>query len=216
MFKKVNTDSNLSKGDEKWLKTPCELLTFFLNLYNFMVLFSMCKSPQAKFPKTYKDWQKYLRTITFKVGPYFFSALEIQHSILRAGMGPPNIFDSIKEVEYPFLKSVDPRVLFKYPRRDVLVNFGFYSPHKSSPPLRVYNVNNAIEELKEVADQSFKDVKFAKNPKKLKFPGIIEFYQDEFYADVSMLKFKECIKSCLPESSAAQLDTLFASWYYLK
>jgi len=57
----------------------------------------------------------------------------------------------------------------------------------------VYSPERAIEELKEVPGQCFKDIKFGKDPKKIRFPGLIENHENDFNADKSMNLFKSSI-----------------------
>ena len=96
---------------------------------------------------------------------------------------------------------------------EAVINFGFYSPHKSSAPLRVYFSKHVIEELKEVAGQCFKDIKFGKNPKKLRFPRLMEYYENGFNAKKSMDLFKASILNCLPKTQATEYEKYL--WYTL-
>ena len=178
-----------------------------------MILFGLCKKTDIKIQKNYKDWIKYTQSIALKVGPFTFTALEIQHAILRAAMGLPKDFDSISDIEYPFYTVKNPKSAFKYPKIEPVINFGFYSPYKSSPSLIVYSSWNVISELKQNAEKSFSDIKFGSNIKKLKFPAVIETYEEDFCSGVSITKFKECIAKCLSTDFFQNHKHVFDSLY---
>jgi len=188
------------------LSTSEENTTFFLNLYNFTILFGLCKKPPKKFPKSIAEWDNYAKSLEVKVGRHIFSAFEIQHAILRACMGPPKNFDYD---DYPVYMVNDPKILLKSNRAEPLIDFGFYSPYKSSPPLTLFSVEHVTDELRQVAWKCIATKKFEENKKQLLLPGIMKDYEDDFFAKRDKKQFIEFLKSCIPEHLTSKYVDVF-------
>eukprot|EP00826_Nyctotherus_ovalis_P050060 TRINITY_DN6098_c0_g1_i6.p1 TRINITY_DN6098_c0_g1~~TRINITY_DN6098_c0_g1_i6.p1 ORF type:complete len:207 (+),score=62.12 TRINITY_DN6098_c0_g1_i6:321-941(+) len=202
------------KGENRpWLKSEEELLSFFLNLHNFIVLFGLCKTPPAKFPKSHKDWFKYLGELTMNVGGFFFSPVEIQHCLLRASLSPPKIFAASKDLAYPQFAPDDSRLQFRLSRKEPLVNFGFSYPFKSSPQLKVYREESVYEELRKTAGMCLAGGKLEKSKGQLQLPGVMEMYEEDFAKEKTKEEFILFVRDLLPSEVAEKYKRLFEVWY---
>ena len=162
-----------------------------------MILFGLCKSPPAKFPKSAKEWAQYAKTLKIKISKQLFSAFEIQHAILRCCMGPPRDFDF--DEEYPVYMANDPKAYLKCQCAEPFINFGFYYPYKSTPPLTLYTVDFVKTELKQVIGQYLISSNLFKNKNNISLPGIMENYEDDFHLEKDKNLFIDFIKNCLSE-----------------
>lgn len=131
-----------------------------------------------------------------KVDSHVFTALEMQHAIVRACMGPPKDFDF--DENYPVYMVNDPKGLLKCCKPEPLVNFGFYFPFKSAPPLTFFTVECVTNELRQVLWNCLLRTKF-KSKKQLTLPGIMREYEDDFLTGRDRDQFVELLKSCVPE-----------------
>jgi len=200
----------------QWLQGAAKNLAFFLNLHNFMILFALCKTPPSKFPKTMQDWALFSKSVIFRVGPYQFTAFEIQHTIIRAYMHLPKFITSHKELlaAMPQYSSSDFRNQFKFCKNEPLLNFGFYLPCKSSPPLRIYTPDNILAQLALNARDSLLSAKISGSKGTLKLPGIMEFYEEDFYGQGGKEEAILFVKKYLPSDISAKHSKLFSQWYF--
>ena len=115
-----------------WLDTESLQLSFFINLYNFLVLFALCKNQKKGQPKTQSEWVHFLQTSAIKVGNQTLTAFEIEHAILRASMCPPTFTVGKKEppINFPKFLPSDPRGKFAYSKCEPLLNFALSLPIK--------------------------------------------------------------------------------------
>ncbi len=118
-------------GANYWLQADDQLLSFFINMHNFLILFSLCKT-KGRIPKNLAEWIAYSNSVAIKVGPFVFTALEIQHAVLRAGMGVPKIFATSGDLLqlFPRFDPSDPRFHFRYDKKEPLIDFVLYFPCK--------------------------------------------------------------------------------------
>jgi len=172
-----------------------------------MILFGLCKERIHKIPQSLEDWAKYEATLKFKVGPYIYTPLEVQHLIIRCGLHLPSFL-----INGPYFTSHvdDPKFNFKSLKVNPLVNFGLSFPYKSSPPLRVYVRETLEENLKESAGILLTRSKLIKNKNQLQLPAIFELYKEDF-----SIITNDCIDfvtSCLPEEFLSKNKALLAAW----
>eukprot|EP00826_Nyctotherus_ovalis_P050570 TRINITY_DN6211_c0_g1_i3.p1 TRINITY_DN6211_c0_g1~~TRINITY_DN6211_c0_g1_i3.p1 ORF type:complete len:159 (+),score=30.37 TRINITY_DN6211_c0_g1_i3:606-1082(+) len=129
-----------------------------------------------------------------QVDKYLFSPFEIQHAIIRGNTNPNKELFAKNDIESPTdnMMQMEEKKVFMFPRIDPLVNFGFYFPYKSNPPLKLFISHNVKDQLKEAAqDYLDKTVSF-KEKNKLKLPGFLNFYKYDFNAvDNELIDFIE-------------------------
>ena len=205
-----------AEGENHWLQTKIEKLTFFMNLHNFTILFGLCKSPPAKFPKSMQEWINYSRSLFIRVGLYTFNALEIHHAILRATLHIPKVFTTSKDLiqGYPRYAPSESKTYFLYLENKPLINFGIHFPFKSNPQLRVYTPDTIMAQLKLNAEQCLSSGKLAACKNKLQLPPIMEMYEEDFLGpDKQREVVIQFVKDHLPASVVSKNATLFATWY---
>jgi len=124
--------------------TPLSILerkTFFLNLYNALVIHAtVCVGTQ----KTALERSTFFGSMSYKIGKYRYTLNDIEHGILRCNRNPPGLFSS-----KPFANS-DPRLKYSIPvsEFDPRIHFALVCGAKSCPPIRVFSseiVNDALD-----------------------------------------------------------------------
>lgn len=121
-----------TKDNSSWLDDYSIKLSFFVNLYNFLVLFALCKSKSKTLPKTQIDWHNFLSNAAIKIDSFVISALEIEHGILRASMNIPNYVNLKNDttLNFPKFLASDPRSKFCFTNPELLINFALSLPVK--------------------------------------------------------------------------------------
>lgn len=131
------------------LETEEGKLCFFINLHNFLILYALCQDARGRLPKTELSWLSYKSETAIKVGPYVFTALEIEHALLRAAMPAPQMplpyFDDHQY--FAKLSAGDPRAKLIYPKKEPLLNFPLYIPTKYRNSHEYRQVLPAAEDL---------------------------------------------------------------------
>eukprot|EP00826_Nyctotherus_ovalis_P033158 TRINITY_DN26757_c0_g1_i1.p1 TRINITY_DN26757_c0_g1~~TRINITY_DN26757_c0_g1_i1.p1 ORF type:complete len:193 (-),score=39.70 TRINITY_DN26757_c0_g1_i1:42-620(-) len=184
-------------------------MAFLLNLHNFTILYGLCISPPHKFPQSAKDWANYSKSLRVKVADYTFTPYEIQHSLLRVSMTPPDDPEFAKE----YLKKMpqDLKARFKCAKPEALINFGFYYPYQSSPFLNIFTAENLPKKLAEIAQLCLVSCKYNPHESKLTLPGFISLYKEDFLLNKYNKNFITLLKSCLFESTDSKYCLLYTS-----
>lgn len=89
----------------------------------------MCKNAEKKIPKNRKEWLIFLKDSQLKVDNHLLSALEIEHSILRASMALSIATKEIKDFPKKFAED-DPRYFLKIAKEEPLIAFSIFLPTK--------------------------------------------------------------------------------------
>ena len=105
-----------------------EKVAFFLNAYNFLVLFALCKLNPKEMPLSFGEWNNFLRSVKIQLNEEILTGSEIEHCILRAKMSFPKVTD-INTDGFKFAFD-DPRINLVNPMKLNLLNFGLYWPCK--------------------------------------------------------------------------------------
>ena len=195
-----------------WLQTNEERLCFFLNLYNFLILFALCKNGSKPIPKTQLEWTNYEKSISIKVANSIFTAFEIEHAVLRAAMNNPKMPSPSLEQKmiYPKFQMTDPRIVFALMKKDVFINFAFYIPTKSSPSLKIYLPSKVSTQMKDNATRYLqKTLKVVKSIATL--PALFEWYSEDFIRGNDKDDLLFFIANCLPKESAPRLKQSFTT-----
>ena len=198
-----------NKG-ENVLKSLEENLVFFLNLHNFIILFALCKTPSAKFPKNIQEWAKYSESLTMKIDQFIFNPFEIQHGIIRACMGPASYFNQL-ELVYPLYAAGDLKGLFKLGIKNPIINFGFYFPFVSNPPLKLFTPQNVMENLKQIVLESLKSAGFEKSKSEMNLPAIIKGYEEDFIHNGDRTELFKFLEFSLSDHKG--LKDIYEAWY---
>jgi hypothetical protein len=197
--------------DNSWIKDKKTLISFFFNLHNFTILYGLCIAPPKTYPTSAQNWVDYSKSIKIKVADYFFTPYEIQHSLLRASMTPPD--DPYFVMEYPSNMLTDPKASFKCSKAEPLINFGFYYPYKSSPPLKIFRNEKLIQELAEVAKAALDNCSLNPITNQITFPPIIALYKEDFLSERCNKNFMVVLKAKLFGNAAIKHDKKIAKWY---
>eukprot|EP00826_Nyctotherus_ovalis_P011147 TRINITY_DN1290_c0_g2_i20.p3 TRINITY_DN1290_c0_g2~~TRINITY_DN1290_c0_g2_i20.p3 ORF type:complete len:200 (-),score=57.22 TRINITY_DN1290_c0_g2_i20:208-807(-) len=179
----------MSKSRDNVKEVFRERLAFFLNLHNLIILYGMCKAPAKSFPKKWKDWADYARSLKFKVDKFLFSPFEIQHIIIRGCMVHNKELFAKNGVKLSVYNGMEEKQRFVLPKMNLVAIFGFYFPYKSSPPLTPFTPQNVKQQLKLLARSCLaKATAFKKN--KLKLPGLLELCKCDLDAkENGLMKF---------------------------
>lgn len=130
-------------------------VVFFINLYNLMVLHAALEKARSRkkgdsklrwLPKASPfGWMKFLRSATYNVGGNVYSALDVEHSILRSSR--PYNDDVFIGRLLPYFKDGDPRNRCKVNQQIPLLTFALCPGTSCSPPLKCFHGENFENEL---------------------------------------------------------------------
>ena len=126
--KQVDSLKNLNITFRKFMEE--QKICFFINLHNLLVLFALCVQPEQNFPRNKEEWFHFRAHIEISFpDDKKFTALEIEHAILRASMTIPH-FDCPKEFNIFFKKlhGNDPRFKIGCSLKIPLLSFAIYIP----------------------------------------------------------------------------------------
>ena len=168
-----------------------ELLVFFVNIYNTLSLHGRLHASQKQESKEwgFLDSVRFLKQTAYNIGGSVYSLLVIDHCILRAELNPP---EGVLASQFlPKLKPMDPRARFRV-FRTPLVNFALTICSQSSPPLRVYSLEDLNGQLVKNASeflQSVVRVSPGFKKKKILLPKILQWFWKDFGdTEADMLK----------------------------
>ena len=122
---------------ENLSKYPKHYYCFWLNMYNFLTVFSIIYQCEG-FSNSH-EWNRFLKNSYFTIGNVEISLLEIEAFILR----DKSIVDKIYGA-----KKYEQLNLPKVPKYDNLINFGISMANNTSPSIRIYFPTNFDETLK--------------------------------------------------------------------
>ncbi|KAE8654712.1 Phytosulfokin receptor 1 [Hibiscus syriacus] len=129
------------------LFTPNERLTFFLNLYNAMVIHAIISIGH---PEGILDNKAFFMDFQYVIGRYPYSLSIIENGILRNNHRPPY------SLTKPFNKG-DRRLHLVPMKLNPLIHFGLCKGTRSSPKLRFFTAQNVQEELKNATMEYFQN-----------------------------------------------------------
>ncbi|XP_050375005.1 uncharacterized protein LOC126792619 [Argentina anserina] len=161
--------------------TPNERLSFFLNLYNAMVIHAVIRvgRPQGLIERRsfYNDFQ-------YIVGGYSYSLSTIENGILRINRRPP--YSLVK----PF-RSGDSRIELACAKVNPIVHFGLCNGTRSSPIVRFFSPQVIEAELRCAAREFFKSGGMEVNLEKrtVYLTQIIKWFDNDFGQDKEILKW---------------------------
>ena len=161
---------------ENLSKNPVHYYCFWLNMYNFLTVFSiiyLCES----FSNSH-EWNRFLKNSYFTIGNIVISLLEIEVFILR----DKSIVDKIYGT-----KKYEQINLPKIPKYDTLINFGISMANNYSPSIRIYFPTNFDKSLKLNISEFFnRTIKLEDN--QLKIPKYLSWIEPNFLENFDKYK----------------------------
>ncbi|MFC1855600.1 glycoside hydrolase family 15 protein [Thermodesulfobacteriota bacterium] len=141
LVKLSNTLKTMDLGE---LKTKEEKLSFWINLYNVIVIHGVI---ELKIKDSVREVRNFFKRVSYQIGDMNFSPDDIEHGILRGNAVPPNaLFKQFKisDKRNEFvIKSLEPRI-----------HFALVCGSSSCPPIEVYTPDKIDEEL-DIAAEAF-------------------------------------------------------------
>jgi hypothetical protein len=120
------------------LKTFPTKLCFWLNIYNFLTIFTIIIKKEIL--SNYYEWYRFLKNSHFIIGGFELSLYEIENCILTDNLASENIYGEIRK----FSKDDNRKELVLHDVEKITY-YAISLPTKSSPGLRIYFPNNLFE-----------------------------------------------------------------------
>jgi hypothetical protein len=149
-----------------------EKLTFWINLYNTIVVDGIIT---LGVKASVKEIPGFFRTLQYKVGPYFFSADDIEHGILRCNVRP--FFSPLRQ-----FGPRDSRKKLMISPVDPKIHFALVCGSRSCAPIDFYDSDRIYDQL-DIAAKSFvnsSEVLVLPEEEKLLISEIFRWYEDDF------------------------------------
>jgi len=170
----------LGQSNPLLLETTQEQISYWLNLYNTLVLHSIAAN---KIRNSLKDYPDFFDTSKYKVGRFSLSLDEVEHGILR---GNAHKFMGIKA---SFARN-DPRSTLALTTTDPRIHFCLYSACNSSAGLNVFDSENLENQFTDATNEYLKKfVSISNSGKLLKIPKIFQWYKKDFGSEADLLGF---------------------------
>lgn len=178
-----------------------EKLSFFINLYNMMVIHELvaCGHPAGPL-----DRRKFFGDFKYVIGGCAYSLSAIQNGILRGNQRPPY------NLAKPFGQK-DQRLKVALPYPEPLIHFALVCGTKSGPALRCYSPGNIDKELMEAARGFLRNGGLIVDPeaKVASVSNILRWYSTDFGKnEMEVLKHAS---NYLEPSQSEQILELLAS-----
>ena len=156
---------------EELSKSRNNYYCFWLNLYNFLTVFSVIY--KCEVVSNLYEWFRFLKNSYFTIGNVDISLLEIEAYILRDKNIIKNIYGMSINNEKLKLPNIN--------KFDSVINFGISLPTFSSPDIRIYYPSNFIESLKYSASLYFsRNLKLDLNKGTIEIPEYIKMIEPNF------------------------------------
>ena len=169
-------------------KSPIHYYCFWLNMYNFLTVFSIIFKCEG-FSNFY-EWNRFIKNSYFTIGNIELSLLEIETYILRE--------KSISDKIYGIKKYDSQLDLPKIPKYDNLINFGISMAAMSSPSIRIYFPTNFDETLKfNMSEFFWRNIKIDLDKNELKIPEYLNWVEPNFAENIDKYKIylqEDCVR----------------------
>ena len=164
---------------ENLSKSPIHYYCFWLNMYNFLTVFSIIFKCEG-FSNFY-EWNRFIKNSYFTIGNIELSLLEIETYILR----DKSISDKIYGI-----KRYDSQLdLPKIEKYDNLINFGISMATLSSPSIRIYYPTNFDESLKfNMSEFFYRTIRINLDKNEIKIPEYITWIEPNFIENINKYK----------------------------
>jgi hypothetical protein len=133
--------AELQKVNLSMLKDDKVKTCFWLNIYNFLTIFSIIYKKEVLL--NYYEWYRFLKNSYYNIGGYEVSLYEIENCILTNNLASQNIYG-----EVPVFKQEDKRRILLIDQIHKYTIYSISIPTKSSPELKIYFPNNLYQLMK--------------------------------------------------------------------
>eukprot|EP00347_Sterkiella_histriomuscorum_P015495 403356815 len=182
-------DNHPELGDET------QKQVFFLNLFNFLVMYylalNMMSNPEAiEKIQNHNMWQAFLLNCKVVLCNHKINAFEIKHSVLRHEQQQPSI--SCFLLQTPQIEFFCQKFQIKDP--NPLIAFGFFIPVKRLARLKVFSSKDFNNQLKQRAEEFFtKKLRFKDDSNYIYLPKILEIYFKDYGQEtyIDLLRYLE-------------------------
>lgn len=173
--------ASLQDFDLGELSSPALRKAFWVNLYNTIVVHGIV---ELGITSSVKEVPDFFGNLCYRVGPFTFTAEEIEHGILRANTRPPY------RVFPPFKKN-DPRRDFSLANLDPRIHFALVCGSRSCAPIRYYEAD-VIDSQLDTAARNFvnsSEVIIMPEKNKVFLSQIFEWYGKDFGGRAKLFQF---------------------------
>jgi len=173
--------SQLREFDLGSLSDPQERLSFWINLYNAIVVHGVIELEVAASVKEIPD---FFTNIAYQIGKYHYSPDDMEHGILRANSRPPYRLR-------PLFGKRDPRLKYALNSIDPRIHFALVCASRSCAPIRFYE-SEAIEGQLEIAARNFinsTEVVIIPEENKIFLSQIFKWYRRDFGGREGILRY---------------------------
>lgn len=174
--------SSLLDFDPATLATREEMLAFWINLYNALVIDAVVAFGVKD---SVRDDTGFFRRAAYTIGGRRYSADDIEHGILRANR--PHFHPAIL---FPQFAPDDPRLVYSLRKLDSRVHCTLVCASRSCPPIGVYQASRIDEQL-DLASASFVNggAVIAAGTDGVLLSSIFKWYESDFGGREGVLEF---------------------------
>ncbi|WP_051786079.1 DUF547 domain-containing protein [Endozoicomonas numazuensis] len=170
-YRAVLFSRHLKHFDPFILTADQDRLAFWLNVYNLLLLHSVCFSGISS---SLWEVKGFYQDHTYNIGGYLLSLDDIEHGILRKNARQPN------SISRTFKRS-DPRRSLVLSQLDPRLHMGLYSACFSSPALRAFSPDSVERSLSDATRNFLKrEVTLSDDSRLLYLPPLFKWYQADF------------------------------------
>jgi hypothetical protein len=176
--------SNLNQFDIHSLSSREQVLGFWINLYNALVIDAVIhENIQKSVIESRFGILGFFQKAAYQVGDERFSLTDIEHGVLRANSGTPYL-------PGPHFSDKDPRMAVVIKDLDPRIHFALNCASLSCPPIGVYSPDHIDEQL-DLATRNFinTDTLLDINRQQITVSRIFRWYRDDFGGNQGILKF---------------------------
>jgi hypothetical protein len=166
---------HLMEFDYRSLENNKKQLTFWINLYNALVIDAVIQfEVKSSVTESWLGILAFFEKAAYIINGQRFSLSDIEHGVLRSNSGFPYI-------PGPHFSSRDPRINAVIPELDPRIHFALNCASKSCPPIGIYSAENLDQQL-DLATKSFinNDLKIQVEKKTLSVSRIFQWYGNDF------------------------------------
>ena len=165
---------------ENLRKNPINYYCFWLNIYNFLTIFSVIF--KCEVISNYYEWYRFLKNSYFDIGNLVISLYEIESYILRGREISKRIYSNIIDNTQFKIQQID-RI------DNYLINYGISLPNYSAPIIRIYYPFNFIDSLKFNAIEFFsRNINYNTKKQNIEIPEYVIWIDPNFKENINKYK----------------------------
>jgi hypothetical protein len=176
--------SQLARFDYRSLVSPTQRLSFWINLYNSLVIHGVVQEAiQYSLTESWLGILSFFQRKAYIIGGQRFSLTDIEHGVLRGNKGFPYF-------PGPHFPSDDPRLDSVIEDVDPRVHFALNCASNSCPPIGVYNPDSIDAQL-DLASRNFiqGDLLIDKDSQTITISKMFLWYQIDFGGKDGIINF---------------------------